>query len=91
MKKIVIVTASALAILLCANTTSFSIAKGLQTSTGDTTKKKMVMTKQIFNLDTTKVKKGEKFYQCEMDHTIISNKPGSCTKCGMFLTEIKKK
>lgn len=45
---------------------------------------------QNFNLDTTSLKKGDTFYQCEMDLEVISDKPGSCPKCEMDLTELKK-
>ena len=47
-------------------------------------------TTQTFNLDTTKLKSGERFYQCEMDPEIISDKSGNCPKCEMELSEIKK-
>jgi uncharacterized protein YcfL len=46
---------------------------------------------QTFNLDTTKLKNGESFYQCEMNPEVISDKPGSCPKCGMDLEKINKK
>lgn len=45
---------------------------------------------QTFNLDTTRLKSGEKFYQCTMDHEVLSDKPWECPKCGMELTEMKK-
>ncbi|MBI3233214.1 MAG: hypothetical protein HYZ42_04120 [Bacteroidetes bacterium] len=48
-------------------------------------------TSQIFNLDTTKLKNGDVFYQCEMDPEVISDKPGNCPKCEMELSEMKKK
>lgn len=48
-------------------------------------------TTQTFNLDTTKLKSGETFYQCPMDPEIISDKPGSCPKCGMDLEKVEKK
>ena len=48
-------------------------------------------TSQIFNLDTTKLKSGEIFYQCEMDPEVISDKPGKCPKCGMDLEKSEKK
>ncbi|MEP6794834.1 MAG: heavy metal-binding domain-containing protein [Saprospiraceae bacterium] len=46
---------------------------------------------QTFNLDTLKLKSGDTFYQCSMDAEVLSNKPGKCPKCGMDLSEIKKK
>jgi Cu+-exporting ATPase len=48
-------------------------------------------TSQTFNLDTTKLKSGGEFYQCEMDPEIISDKPGDCPKCGMELEKKEKK
>ena len=36
-------------------------------------------------VDTTKLKTGEVFYQCEMNPEVLSDKPGSCPKCGMDL------
>lgn len=42
-------------------------------------------------MDTTKLTTGQLFYQCPMDLEIISNKSGSCPKCGMDLEQVKKK
>ncbi|MBS3915622.1 MAG: hypothetical protein KG003_14095 [Bacteroidetes bacterium] len=47
-------------------------------------------TTQNFSLDTTKLKSGSTYYQCEMDPEIVSDKPGKCPTCEMDLTEIKK-
>lgn len=41
--------------------------------------------------DTAKLKTGEAFYQCEMHPEVISDKPGSCPKCGMDLVKREKK
>ena len=60
-----------------------------QVESSDSTKSKV--SSQIFNLDTTKLKSGDAFYQCEMNPEVISDKPGSCPTCGMDLSEIKKK
>lgn len=46
---------------------------------------------QVFNLDTTKLKSGETFYQCEMHPEVLSDKAGNCPKCDMELSEMKKK
>ena len=46
---------------------------------------------QVFNLDTTKLAKGDTFYQCEMNPEVLSDKPGNCPKCGMNLEKIEKK
>ncbi len=46
---------------------------------------------QIFNLDTTKLAAGAVFYQCPMDLAEISDKPGTCPKCGMELEQMTKK
>ena len=45
---------------------------------------------QNFNLDTTQLKSGETFYQCSMHLEVLSDKSGSCPKCGMDLSEMKK-
>jgi PBP1b-binding outer membrane lipoprotein LpoB len=46
---------------------------------------------QTFKLDTSKLKSGEVYYQCEMHPEIISDQPGNCPKCGMELLKAKKK
>lgn len=43
------------------------------------------------NFDTTKLKSGDKYFQCSMDPEILSEKAGECSKCGMELSEMKKK
>jgi hypothetical protein len=48
-------------------------------------------TSQSFKLDTTILKSGQLFYQCPMDLEVISDKPGSCPKCGMELEVVTKK
>ena len=42
-------------------------------------------------VDTTKLAKGEVFYQCPMHPEEMSGKPGSCSKCGMDLEKVEKK
>ena len=41
--------------------------------------------------DTTKLKTGESYFQCEMNPEVISDKPGSCSKCGMDLVKKEMK
>ena len=49
-------------------------------------------TKQPVSIDTTKLKTGEVYYQCEMHTDVISDKPGNCYKCeGMELEKKVKK
>ena len=48
-------------------------------------------TKQATSLDTTKLEKGAAFYQCEMHPDVISDKTGTCSKCGMDLIKVEKK
>ncbi len=44
------------------------------------------------NFDTTKLKTGEAYYQCEMHPEVMSAKEGKCPKCGeMELTKQEKK
>ncbi|MBI3503183.1 MAG: hypothetical protein HY063_15455 [Bacteroidetes bacterium] len=42
-------------------------------------------------LDTTKMKTGDAYYQCEMHPEVISDKPGKCSKCDMDLEKKEKK
>lgn len=77
-------------ILLMFGACNSSSNKNEQTYSTDSTKTKSVSTGQTFNLDTTKLKKGDVFYQCEMDPEILSDKPGNCPKCEMELSEMKK-
>lgn len=46
---------------------------------------------QNFTLDTMTVKSGDAFYQCTMDLEVLSDKAGSCPKCGMDLEKQIKK
>ncbi|MHB8261335.1 MAG: heavy metal-binding domain-containing protein [Bacteroidia bacterium] len=46
---------------------------------------------QSATIDTTKIKKGDVYYQCEMNPEVLSDKPGSCSKCGMDLEKKEKK
>lgn len=41
--------------------------------------------------DTTKLAAGTTFYQCPMDLQVLSDKPGSCSVCGMDLEKVEKK
>ena len=83
MKKIILLSVSVLALMIssCGNSSTDS----------STNKNDSTATTQIFNLDTTKLKTGDVFYQCDMHPQYISDKPGVCPKCEMDLTEIKKK
>ena len=47
--------------------------------------------KQTSSLDTTKLAKGDTFYQCEMHPEALSDKTGTCPKCGMDLMKAEKK
>ena len=43
-------------------------------------------------IDTTKLKTGDAYYQCEMHPEVISDKPGACPKCeGMDMEKKVKK
>ncbi len=88
MKSTIIISAGILALMLgaCKNPAN----KNEQTKSTDTTTTQSVNTAQIFNLDTTKLKSGETFYQCVMDKEVLSDKPGACPSCGMDLSEVKK-
>lgn len=81
MKKGIIVSAVAVALIFsaCNNSTTKSDSSKSETAT------------QTFNLDTTKLKTGDTYYQCEMHPEVISDKTGNCQKCGMELSEMKKR
>lgn len=80
MKKVIILSVIAIALVLgaCNN----SSTKNEQTNPSNAA--------QQFNIDTTKLKTGEVFYQCEMHSEVTSDKPGSCPKCGMDLEKVVK-
>ena len=88
MKGAIIILAGVLALMVesCMSPTN----KNEQTKSNDTTTTQSVNAPQIFDLDTTKLKSGETFYQCSMDLEVLSDQPGSCPKCGMDLSEMKK-
>ena len=77
---------SAISLLIASCTTSSNNAEKVSA----TDSVRPAATAQIFNLDTTSLKAGEKYYQCEMNLEILSDKPGSCPTCGMDLSEMKK-
>ena len=61
------------------------------TTTGDKDAKiQSADSTQIFNLDTTTFAAGTAYYQCPMDLSEISDKPGICPKCGMDLEKMVK-
>jgi hypothetical protein len=79
-----------LAISLLIGACNSSATKNEQAATVASPKTAVSDTTQVYNLDTTKLKSGQSFYQCEMHPEVLSNKPGTCPKCEMALTEIKK-
>ena len=81
MKKTIIVSVAALALVLGACNNSSNMSE--QSNKTDTT--------ETFYIDTTKLKSGETFYQCEMNPEVILDSPGNCPKCGMKLSKMKKK
>lgn len=80
MKKIIFLSATAFILILGA----------CKSSSTNSDKKDSVGASQTFNLDTTKMKSGDPFYQCTMNREVISDKEGKCPKCGMDLTKMKK-
>ena len=89
MKKVIILSAATLTLMLGACISSST--KNEPTNLSDSTATQSVNTTQTFSLDTTKLKSGDIFYQCEMNPEVISDKSGTCPKCGMDLEKIKKK
>lgn len=89
MKNKIILSATVIALIFSA--CNDSSVKKESTNSVNATSAKEESTTQIFNLDTTKLKTGAKYYQCEMNPDVISDKPGTCPKCGMDMTEIKKR
>lgn len=57
----------------------------------NSTRNEQSNSEQTFDLDTTKLSKGDTFYQCEMHPEVLSDKPGNCPKCGMELIKVEKK
>lgn len=80
MKKTIIISAVAVALMISACNNS---SRNYEAAKSETTS-------QTFNIDTTKLNSGEKFYLCEMHPDVISDKAGNCPKCGMELSEMKK-
>ena len=89
MSKIKVILSS-VAIAMMLGACNGSSSKSEPTKLTDSTTTPAVNASQTFNFDTTRLKSGESFFQCDMDPEVISDKAGSCPKCGMDLTEIKK-
>jgi protein involved in sex pheromone biosynthesis len=87
MKKTAFLSVAIMSLLLSACNSTMNNNNHMES--GDSAKSKV--SSQVFNLDTTKLKSGDAFYQCEMNPEVLSDKPGSCPTCGMDLSEIKKK
>ena len=81
MKKITVFSIVTIALFLSACNGSSDKSEPTDTNSGA----------QVFNLDTTKLKSAEVFYQCPMDLEVISDKTGNCPKCGMELEKLEKK
>lgn len=88
MKKSIILSATVVALIFSACNNSSK--KVEQTTSSDSSKTQSVKTTQIFNLDTSKLKIGDAFYQCPMHPEVLSDKQGLCPKCEMELMEMKK-
>jgi hypothetical protein len=88
MKQKIFLTSVALAAMLSACNSSSDHSS--QKNSADSLSTAGNTSAQTFNLDTTTLSSGASYYQCEMDPEVISDKPGSCSKCGMELTALKK-
>jgi len=80
MKNIILFSSAALVFSGCNNSAT---TNSKQSNTVDAAKMQMI--------DTAKLAKGASFYQCPMDKEVITDKPGSCPKCGMDLVKKEKK
>ena len=87
MRKAIILSMAVFALTLAACSSSSNTSD--QKKSTDSTTTQGSSTSQTFDLDTTKLKSGETFYQCSMHLEVLSDKSGSCPKCGMDL--VKKK
>lgn len=81
---------SAVVVALIVNACDSSSDKKESKSASESVATPGANTSQTFNLDTTKLKSGDAFYQCEMDLDVLSDKPGNCPKCNMELSALKK-
>ena len=88
MKKTILISAAAIALMIGACNNSNN--KNESADSTDSTATQNENTAQVFNLDTNKLASGATYYQCSMDPEILSDKAGSCSKCGMDLSEMKK-
>lgn len=78
MKKSMLFSIASLVLLICSCNNSDT-----KTDTQNSTNMQMI--------DTTKLAKGDVFYQCPMDLEVVSDKPGTCPTCGMDLEKMEKK
>lgn len=90
MKKLIILSAAVIALML--NACNSSSNKTEQPNSTDVTEQPNSTDVSTFHsIDTTQLKAGDTFYQCEMNPEVISSDPGTCPKCGMDLVKFKKK
>ena len=81
-KKSITIVLAAIVLSALGGCSSATENKTEQTNSTDTIK--------VISLDTTKLAQGIAFYQCPMHPEEISDKPGSCSKCGMDLEKVVK-
>jgi hypothetical protein len=82
MKKHILFIAAGIMMLGACTSSTKTESKDAKVQSADST--------QIFNLDTTTLAAGTVYYQCPMDLSEISDKPGACPKCGMDLEPVTK-
>ncbi|MBK5285661.1 MAG: hypothetical protein JJE25_09685 [Bacteroidia bacterium] len=84
MKKTFLVISAGIAFTLgaCNSATTTSGDKDAKVQSSDSS--------QVFDLDTSNLATSTVFYQCPMDLEVISDKQGSCPKCGMDLEQVVK-
>lgn len=87
-RKTILLSVASLSLMLfaCGNATT----KSEEPKSGETTVITDSTSSMAFNYDTTKLKAGDVFFQCDMHPEVLSDKMGLCPECEMDLTELKK-